>query len=74
MPTCSGAGMAPEKTLTAASLGEVSACTNTRSRPDAFMPLSSATCTARLHHALVFYLQIHKSNLHSALRLLQFQE
>ena len=48
-PTCSGAGTAPAASSTAASLGEVSACTSTSSRPFAFKPLKSATCVCVPH-------------------------
>lgn len=47
--TCRGAGMAPADSSTAASLGEVSACTSTSSLPVAFIPLSRATCMPLKH-------------------------
>ena len=50
--TCRGAGMAPADLSTAASLGEVSACTSTSSLPVAFIPLSRATCMPPKHHFL----------------------
>ena len=44
--------MAPADSSTAASLGEVSACTSTSSLPVALIPLSRATCMPPKHHFL----------------------